>query len=353
MRDEYKPVEKMKFQTAYFLKKTLLTAAKSPNVQHPNDFRPMQQRMGDYVQHFANKYQYLHRQADELVAEYNKLVHNYRALKQNETRLRNLVKKHEEVMERQGIRKQLNQKRLKEIEEATDYMVKEAQERQDNVDAMTQELQIKQEQLEENLADMDLALSKTYTFTEDEIEFFETKKELILKGVAETGTVWGALQKYPELKISHTVPLWYAQKHKDFQQDLEVAHAMFRDKFHGTVIDRALNGTDTPLSYKGEFTENVKVKDNKLLIEAAKVVMPEKYNRKSADAEPSHQTNNNVLIQNFSQVNEAALGYTHNVGVVTHVDDRGKVQRIQENKMVEFYKDKPGAQVIEQQQTEE
>lgn len=362
-------VKKIEFLDPDKVRETLRDLMKRPTVSKPNDFRPFQERINTYINNFVATYILCKKDADKLVAEYNKLLHNYRKLRVEEAKLSKIIERHNEALAQRKINAQFDEERARAIETETEQMVKEAQERQEAVKEMNAELMIKQDELEQAVEDMDLALSRSYTLSESEVELFERRKPLILKGLEETGSVWGALQKYPEIGVHASHVMWYSQKFESFRQDVEIATQLFKDKMHGTVLDRALNGTLTPIFQKGEHLGDFNIPDNKLLVEAAKAVVPEKYDRRQASSASGGGgvTANNVVIQNFSQVNEADLGYTKNIGVVTHVDERGQVKRIQEalafdgeakkddvrakelseSRMVEFYKDKPGAQIIE------
>jgi hypothetical protein len=79
-----------------------------------------------------------------------------------------------------------------------------------------------------------------------------------------------------------------------------------------------------------------------------KAKMPEVYNKKTlTDNKANTQVNNTMNIISFANIDETKEGYTRDVGVVLDVDDTGKVQRItQEKKMLEFYKQKEGAEII-------
>jgi hypothetical protein len=85
-----------------------------------------------------------------------------------------------------------------------------------------------------------------------------------------------------------------------------------------------------------------------MFLELMKAKMPEVYNKKTiTDNKASTQVNNTMNIISFANIDETKEGYTRDVGVVLDVDDTGKVQRItQEKKMLEFYKQKEGAEII-------
>jgi hypothetical protein len=90
------------------------------------------------------------------------------------------------------------------------------------------------------------------------------------------------------------------------------------------------------------------IRDNKLLVEVAKANLPEKYDRKAYSAQhPAVPTGNTINIVNYANADETKFGYVRDIGLVKDVDDTGRVKRItQEKKMLEFYENKEGAEVI-------
>ena len=158
----------------------------------------------------------------------------------------------------------------------------------------------------------------------------------------------------------------YAQKHNQFRQDLEIAKQVFKDNLDAEILDRAINGTKNPVFQKGEYIGDYAVKDNKLLVEVAKAKLPETYNpRAVASANPQGGGGTTINIVSFEGADETKRGYVKNIGVVKSVDESGRVQRIMQSsggsrddlekaqkaletkKMIDFYKKKEGAEVIE------
>ena len=81
--------------------------------------------------------------------------------------------------------------------------------------------------------------------------------------------------------------------------------------------------------------------------------MPDKYGKK-AENTTTKNTQNNIQIISYKGVNETKFGYKKNIGLVTNVQDSGKVERItQEEKMRRFYEDKEDAEIIEAEVEEE
>lgn len=220
------------------------------------------------------------------------------------------------------------------------------------VDKMEQEYLIKQEELEIAIKDTNLAKSSYYFLTDAEIELFEKDRPKILKGVEEYGSVALACKKDKSIKTRVSAILYYSQKHQQFAKDLEIAKQVFRDNLDAEVLDRALNGTVNPVFQKGEYIGDYAVKDNKLLVEVAKAKLPKEYNpRAYASANPQAAAGTTINILSFDGVDETKMGYAKNIGVVKSVDDSGRVERITQakdaKKMIEFYKNKPGAEIIE------
>lgn len=217
------------------------------------------------------------------------------------------------------------------------------------VDELEQEYLIKQEELEIAIKDTNLAKSSYYHLSDAEIELFEKQREKILKGVETYGSISLAVQKDKSITMRVSSIMHYAQKHKQFHDDLEIAKKVFKDSLDAEIMDRALNGTVNPVFQRGEYIGDYAVKDNKLLVEVAKAKLPETYNARAyAAANPQTSSGTTINILSFDGVDETKYGYSKNIGVVKSVDDSGRVQRItQAKKMIDFYKNKPGAKILE------
>ena len=256
--------------------------------------------------------------------------------------------------------KQNNELR-KEIQEQSDELLR----RKKNMDEIQEEITITEAMLQKKKSEIQLALQHRYTLTPSQKRTLIEEKDKILDGIEAWGTISGALKHNPEIKSKASTIMLYCQQFPEFGEAIEVSKALFRDKVDGTVIERALEGTDTPQFYKGEHMGNYKIKNDKLLVELAKAKLPEQYNKKSTD-NSKHQQINNISITSFANINETDLGFKKDVGVVLDVDDTGAVKRIttdeeearrreikeQEQKMVEFYKKKEGANIIEPEKEE-
>lgn len=203
--------------------------------------------------------------------------------------------------------------------------------------------------MQQAIADTNLACTSHYHLSERDRDTFENERPKILAGIEKYGSVSLALKNDKTIGSTAAHILYLAKKHEQFAQDIEIAKTVFRDSIDATVIDRAINGTENPVFSKGQYVGDYKIKDNKLLVETAKAQCPEKYDRKAhAALTPQTQTNNTVNIVSFAGVDETKHGYARNIGVVKSVDNTGKVERItqQEKKMIDFYKDKEGAEII-------
>lgn len=220
--------------------------------------------------------------------------------------------------------------------------------RKKQVDKLEQEYIIKQEELEIAIKDTNLAKSSYYHLTEAEMLLFEEDREKILKGVEQYGSISLACQKDRSIKTRVSSIMHYAEKHKQFGQDIEIAKKVFKDSLDAELLDRALNGTLNPVFQKGEYIGDYAVKDNKLLVEVAKAKLPETYNPRAYAAQnPQSAGGTTINILSFDGVDETKRGYVKNIGVVKSVDDSGRVERItQSKKLVDFYKDK-GAEILE------
>ena len=220
--------------------------------------------------------------------------------------------------------------------------------RKKQVDKLEQEYIIKQEELEIAIKDTNLAKSSYYHLTEAEMLLFEEDREKILKGVEQYGSISLACQKDRSIKTRVSSIMHYAEKHKQFGQDIEIAKKVFKDSLDAELLDRALNGTLNPVFQKGEYIGDYAVKDNKLLVEVAKAKLPETYNPRAYAAQnPQSVGGTTINILSFDGVDETKRGYVKNIGVVKSVDDSGRVERItQSKKLVDFYKDK-GAEILE------
>jgi hypothetical protein len=288
----------------------------------------------------------------EMVSYQNSLVEEIELLEKSKERYYDEIARYQKAkMESFGaayFSKQEETKVRNEIRRKQEHLVKERQ----RVDKLQNELIIKQEELQTAIQDTNLAKTSYYHLSDAEIKLFEQEREKILCGVEQFGSISLAVQKDKSITMRVSSIMHYAKKHKQFSEDIEIAKQVFRDSLDAEMVDRALNGTMNPVFQKGEYIGDYAVKDNKLLIEVAKAKLPQEYNpRAFAAANPQGPAGTTINMISFSGVDETKMGYARNIGVVKSVDDTGRVERItqkkQEQKMLEFYKDKPGAQILE------
>ena len=225
--------------------------------------------------------------------------------------------------------------------------------KQEKMEKKEQELIIKQEELEQAMQDTNLARSSYYRLTEDEIKLFKEQRPLILAGVEKYGSISLAVKNNAKITMRPSSIMYYAKKHEQFSKDIDMACQVFKDSLDATLIDRALNGTTNPVFQKGEYIGDYAIKDNKLLVEVAKAKLPETYNpRAYAAAHPQSTGGTTINILSFDGVDETKHGYARNIGVVKSVDDSGRVERITQQredsiKMLDFYKEKGTAEIID------
>lgn len=217
------------------------------------------------------------------------------------------------------------------------------------VHELEQEQIIRQEELEIAIKETNLARNSYYRLTEKEMELFEVQRPKILAGIEKHGSIAAAIRNDATITLRASSIMHYAEKHDQFAQDIEIAKRVFKENLDAVLMDRALNGTTNPVFQKGEYIGDYAVKDNKLLVEVAKAKIPETYNpRAYAQANPQTHSGTTINILSFDGVDETKKGYARNIGVVKSVDDSGRVERItQAKKLVDFYKNKEGAEVIE------
>lgn len=243
----------------------------------------------------------------------------------------------------------LNPAEEKELEKAIEERQRALISQKKKVDKLEQEFLIKQDELELRIQDTNKAKSSYYFLTEDEIKLFDKERPHILEGVEKWGSISLAKENNPKITMRVSSIMHYAEKHKQFKEDIELAKQVFKDKLDAEILDRALNGTKNPVFQRGEYIGDYAVKDNKLLVEVAKAKLPETYNPKAYQAaNPAQVGGTTINILSFDGVDETKRGYAKNIGVVKSVDESGRVERItQAKKMLDFYKKKGTAEIIE------
>lgn len=237
----------------------------------------------------------------------------------------------------------------KELLHSTEKKHKMMLKEKEKVDQKVEEFLIKQEELEVAIQDTNLAKSSYYRLTDTEMELFENQRPLILEGIEKYGSISLAIKNNARITMRASSIMHYANKHRQFKEDIEIAKQVFKDNLDATMVDRAINGTMNPVFQKGEYIGDYAVKDNKLLVEVAKAKIPETYNpRAYAAANPQSVGGTTINIVSFDGVDETKHGYARNIGVVKSVDDTGRVERITQNKKItDFYSKKDKAEILE------
>ncbi|MBR0234630.1 MAG: hypothetical protein IJQ47_11335 [Synergistaceae bacterium] len=248
----------------------------------------------------------------------------------------------------------------REIEAAVDLKRRELERRKQKLDKAEEEIAITTEVLAKKKSEMEKALQHRYTLTEQQKITLLVEKDMILDGIEQWGTVTGAVKNNNKITTKASTIQMYAQLFPEFGQAIQVSKALFKDKLDSLMVERAIEGTENPVFGKGEHIGDFKIKDNKLFMELMKAKVPEEYNRKASESKKAAKIENLNIIS-FANIDETKEGFTKDVGVVIDVDETGRVERItqekplteretQEQKMVEFYKKKEGAQIIEPEQ---
>lgn len=233
-----------------------------------------------------------------------------------------------------------------EIEDTVSQKAQELLRRNQELDEVEQEIAITADTLARKKSEMEEALKTRYTLTDCQRQTLLEEKDLILDGIEEWGSVSGAVAHNPRIKSKVSTIMMYTQMFPEFGEAIKVSQAMFKDRLEAIMVERAIEGTENPVFGKGEHIGDYKIKDNKLFMELMKAKVPEEYNKKSVESIKNQQVNNMNIIS-FANVDETKEGFTRDVGVVVDVDSTGKVSRItQEKKMLEYYANKEGAEII-------
>lgn len=257
--------------------------------------------------------------------------------------------------------------KFREIEKELDKKSGELQRRKQKLDEAEQDIAITADLLAKKKSEMELALQSRYTLTQAQKQILLEEKDMILDGVEQWGSIYGAKAHNPKIQSKESTIYAYCSKFPEFGKAIEISKALFKERLQSIMIERALEGTENPVFGKGEYIGDYKVKDNKLLVELMKAKVPEEYNKKSTEGSKG-QPVNNINIISFANLDETKEGFTKDVGVVIDVDETGKVKRVQqeatktldeirrvqqEEKMLEYYKNKPGAEIIEPEKEDE
>lgn len=316
--------------------------------ENPNDLRPIRLRLVSKVDQVCA---YIR----EKRMEYEIIKENIKEAKEEYAGVQKMIRKAENVVE----------KYKRDLEKAKTNIIytpdeqrkvinkywniqRNLQKETQKVEDKQQELLIKQDELAQAITDTELATSSYYTITEAERELFEVDRPKILAALEQKGNLAAALRFDKTIKSKLSSVVYYAEKYPAFKADLEMAKKIFKENLDSVVLERALEGTENPVFQKGEYIGDYKVKDNKLLMEVTKANIPEKYDRKAYAAEhPQSTTNNTINIISYENVDETKQGYTRNIGMVTDVDDSGRVKRImQQNRLIDTASKRDNVEII-------
>lgn len=263
------------------------------------------------------------------------------------------TKKALDFLQKEGFDPLLVEKQIKKREEAVKKRFDMIKDKEKRMDEMEKEVLIKQEQLRERLSDLELALKSRYTLTQNQKKVMIQEKDMILDGVEEWGSVTSACKHNPKITSKPRTVLMYASLFPEFKQAIEISQNLFKDRVRSLLIERAVKGTPTPIFGKGEFLGNYDIIDNKMLLKVLETEMPEKYGKK-VDNKQTTNNQTNIQIISYKGVDETQFGYKRNIGLVTDVQDSGKVDRItQEERMRRYYDEKDGVEIIDAEDVNE
>lgn len=297
-------------------------------------------KMLSFIEKIKNQTVKLYLEREEVKANCKDAAEILKKLQSDKNKAMNFLKE-------EGFDPLLVEKQIKEREAAVKKRFELIKEKELKVDQAEQEVVIKQEKLRERLSDLELALKSRYTLTETQKKTLITEKDMILDGVEEWGSIAAACKHNSKITSKVRTIMMYASVFPEFQQAIEVSKNLFKDKVQALLVERAVQGTPTPIFSKGEFVGDYNIIDNKMLMKVVEAEMPDKYGKK-AESTTTKNTQNNIQIISYKGVDETKFGYKKNIGLVTNVQDSGKVERItQEEKMRRFYEDKEDTEIID------
>lgn len=293
--------------------------------------------------------------ADEMEIAFKNLKKDIKELEETKKKYLSDIKKYREAWAKRGemsfFDEEQEQKVTLAIKRRQQELVDQEKEleklKKENIDK-EQEFLIRQEELEMAIEETNLSRQSYYRLTEAEMTLFNEQRPKILRGIEQWGSIALACKNDRTITMRPSSIMYYAKKHEQFAQDIDIARKVFKDNVDAEMIDRAFNGTKNPVFQKGEYIGDYAVKDNKLLVEVAKAKLPEEYNpRAYQQLHPTKPGGTTINILSFDGVDETKRGYAKNIGVVKSVDDSGRVERItQSAKMLKYYKEKDGAEVV-------
>lgn len=307
----------------------------------------------DYIQFISDAEEFA-KYFEEIVLDILEAMKYYESIKEHASALAKVSRQYDRMNDKvqdklleKGIDPLDPMATVRQLEKMIQERVDELQQRRKKVSEMEEEIAITEKTLAKRKSEMELALQHRYTLTETQKVTLLDEKDMILDGIEQWGSVTGALSHNNKITSKASTIQMYCQMFPEFGQAIEVSKALFKDRIDALLVERAIEGTENPVFGKGEYIGDYRVKDNKLLLELAKAKVPEQYNKRAVESKVNN-TQNNINIVSFANIDETKEGFTRDVGVVLDVDDNGKVKRVQqEKKMLEYYSNKEGAEIIE------
>lgn len=307
----------------------------------------------DYIQFISDADTFL-KYFEEIILDIIEAMKYYESVKEHATALAKVSRQYERMNEKvqnalieKGIDPLEPMATVKQLENVINTQFEELQQRREKLNEVEEEIAITEATLAKRKSEMELALQHRYTLTEKQKTCLLEEKDWILDGIEKWGSITGALNHDTRITSKASTIQSYCALFPEFGRAIEISKALFKDRVDALLVERAIEGTENPVFGKGEYIGDYRVKDNKLLIELAKAKVPEQYNKKTTEAK-AQNTQNNINIISFANIDETKDGFTRDVGVVLDVDSNGKVKRIQqEKKMLEYYSKKDGVEIIE------
>jgi len=315
----------------------------------PNDIREAVMKLKSKGKKFLRLLDDMRQAVKVLQRQRDDLKEDIKASEKRVAEYERVIQRHEAALKKKKTNVLFSEEEARAIENEIFNRHKRIEHKEALVEKKTMELDIKQNELQQAIEDTNLVLSSYYRLSDDERELFEKERGRILAGIEKHGSLASVFDHDKTLTSRLSQVVYLSKKHEEFARDLQLAKEVFKERLNGVVIDRAIHGTENPVFSKGQHVGDYKIRDNKLLVEAAKAQVPETYDRGSQTKNtPSVTGGGNINIISFKGADESTHGYARNVGVVKSVSDTGAVERItQEKKMIEFYKNKRGAEIVE------
>lgn len=247
--------------------------------------------------------------------------------------LNDVMSKKEDILEKK--QEEMNKIYSKIIKKIT--VVKEKEEELLQKEAL---LYKKMEELEEYKKQRD---SSVITPSEQEYNLMIKYRKDLVDAISKYGSIASALKKCAVLRSSGITTgsvLYFKNKIQSLQQDIDFALEIYREDtsttFEEALEDRALEGTDTPMFDKnGNFIGDYKIKNDKLLLEVAKI-KNKKFDTKVSNVKEEKQHNTvNIQINNFEDMYKDEIKHQRNIGIVKSIDESGNMIKEEKRYLIE------------------